>query len=157
MPTNDKEPKLTALEEKRIQRALDKAKDDILEQREEADDTAEYYATEGKKRYECIVTSTRKGEKQFELAVADPSNTSRAVILKGKCGVRLKDGLPMAAITALQDSYDYTTDEKEASTDPNVYSDVLFTPGSMPRYAVKILGEVKNPLPLGKKRKKASA
>ena len=155
MPTT-KESKFSAAEQKRLQNALNKATDDIIEKREEQNDTDEYYATEGQKRYICIVQSTRKGEKQFELTVADPKNTSRPIILRGRTGVRLESGLPMTAINALQESYDYTTEEKEASTDPNVYSDTIFTSGAMPRYSVNILGEVKDPIPLGKKNRPKS-
>ena len=144
MPT--KEPKLSQKEEKRIAQALERAKEDIIEERENQDEADHYYATEGLKRYECIVKSSRKGEKQFELSVPNPANPARAVILKGYCGVRIKDGLPMTAIDALESAYDYETEEKPTSQDPNVYQDTTFIPGERARYSVKIIGEVKKML-----------
>ncbi len=153
MPTK-KEPKLTAIEEKKIENAVEKAKAEIIEKRDVTSEIEEYYKTEGRKRYECIVTSTRKGEKQFELNTPDPSNPTRPIKLHGRCGVRLKEGLPMYAITALQESYDLHCEEKEANMDPNVYADTIHTASNMPRYSVRIFKEVEDPKPLGKARPK---
>lgn len=151
MPTN----KLTDKENKRIALAVEKAKLDILDERESDSAVKDYYAKEGKRRFRCIVTSTRKGEKTFELMVENPTNPEKPVRLNGKLGVELPEGLPQSAIDRLENAYDLTAEETSASADPSVYSGKTFVQGKMPRFNVKILGEVENPKPLGSKRKSA--
>jgi hypothetical protein len=152
MPTKtEKESKLSASEEKKLNAKIELAKLDILEKREVNSNIQEYYETEGKKRYRCIVTSTRRGEKTFELMVENPSNIEKPVRLNGKLGVEIKDGLPMVAIQRLENAFDIVSEDIPANNDPNVFSQTTFKTSGVPRYNVKILGEVESPKPLGSK------
>ena len=155
MPTNTKEPKLSDKENKRIALAVENAKLDILEDREADSSIKDYYAKEGRKRYRCIVTSTRKGEKSFELMIENPNNLEKPVRINGKLGVEITEGLPQSAIDRLENAFDLTAEDTAPDPNPNIYSQNNFVQGKMPRYNVKVLGEVENPKPLGSKRKPA--
>jgi hypothetical protein len=155
MPTK-KETVLSSLEEKKLEAKIAEAKDEILTGREHTSAIKDYYKTEGLKRYRCIVTSSRKGEKTFEMFVENPSDTNKPVKLNGKLGVELKDGLPMYAIQRLEEAYDLVAEESAINQDPNVVSQKTFSTNKMPRYNVRVLGEVENPKRLGSKAKKVS-
>ena len=152
MPTNNtKETKLSPNEEKKLNLKLEQAKLEILEKRETNNEILDYYEKEGLKRYRCIVTSTRRGEKSFELMVENPKNLDKPVRLNGKLGVELKEGLPRVAIDRLQNAFDLVSEDIVANNDPNIFSQTTFKTSGIPRYNVRELGEVENPKPLGSK------
>jgi len=149
MPTAKKaDIGLTALEEKKLDVAVESAKLDIAQKRADNSAQTEYYEGEGKKRYKCKITSMRRGEKQFELTVADPANPNHAILIREKCGVVLQQGLPMFAIDALRAAYDVEAEEVSVGADPNIHYQREFKTFHRPRYAVEVYGEVEDPKPL---------
>lgn len=137
-----KEGDLSPLEEKKLNHAVNKAKLDILAERNDDDDIKAWYRENGSKRFKCKITSTRKGEKTFELMCERPENPNKPKLVRGKLGVWLNDGLPMYVLNRLQEAFDSTAeelDERQMTGD----SGRIFSQGRIPRYNVQIGEEVK--------------
>ena len=147
--TTKPEVTLSALGEKKLLNSVEKLRLKQIEAEGRDAEIKEYYKTEGKRRFQCVVNSHRKGEKTFELFTEDPNNPDKAIRLVGLCGVVLKNGLPQKAIDALNESYDLHTEETQPNQDPNIYYQQDFKEVRTSRYTVRVIKEIENPAPLG--------
>jgi len=133
-----KKEDFSAIEEQKIQAIVSKAKVEILSDRKKDEDVKKWYAENGTKRFRCKITSTRKGEKTFELMCERPENPHKPKKIVGKLGVWLEDGLPMYVIQRLQEAYDSVAEETPEN--PNLDSGQIFQLTTIPRFNV-IVGE----------------
>jgi hypothetical protein len=142
MPVKEKD--FSAIEEKKIESIVSKTKAEILAERQGDEDIKKWYAENGEKRFECKITSTRKGEKTFELMVERPENPNKPKKIVGKTGVWLKGkyGLPMYVLQRLMSAYDLTAEGKEDS-EMGADAGEIFRTMKMPRYNVQIGSEIK--------------
>jgi len=107
----------------------------------------EDYQANCHRRWKCIVRSLRKGERSFDLTVADAQDRPHTV--SGMCGVVLEDGLTQFAINCLKGAYDMSVEERivDISKD-GIHSTV--DPVKVPCYSVEVMEEIENPKKIGK-------
>ena len=129
---------LTDAERKQLQASVAKAEEDIMNRRQANDDRDQWYK-ENSQRYRCMVTATgaRKGEKTAELFYENPQNPDKPVKLNIKLGVWLEKGLPMYVIQRLQDAFDTSAEEREATSDPLASAGTTHIMGRTPRFIVR--------------------
>lgn len=133
---------LDAKTKKEITAAAERAALNKLNETVDSDEIAKNWAVEGRRRWVCIVRSTRPGIKRFELTYPHPENRNRPVLLEGFCGVPIKEGLNTYVIKQLQKAYhmqtDYVVDEENPLQSKQ-------TTVRMPSFNVEVLEEIKEP------------
>lgn len=142
-----KEVELNAQEKKELDRKVEDAVDEVLEKKNKVNEGLEHYKQNGGRRWRCKVESTRSGVQHFEMIIADPSNPSRPVPIRGRCGVIIEEGLPQFAIDRLKESYRMETTDVPAN--PNATAGLDTRAIKVPNYTVEIFNEVQNPKPIG--------
>jgi len=113
------------------------------------------YIAECKTRYRCMVNSLRPGWDSFELTISHPV-TDAPIVVRGRCGVILEDGLTKYAIDCLRQSHDFRIEAGRSMTIEQILAAdsamVLDTKQvKQPHYSVEVYGEVENPKPVGTK------
>jgi hypothetical protein len=99
------------------------------------------------KRFDCTVHSNREGYDSFELYIADPNDKRRPIRIAGRAGVRIKQGLPFAAVEALRGEYsNKMRTRKPTGEDMGLDAE----PYRFHHWNVEVHGEVTNPKPVGK-------
>lgn len=143
-----KKVELTAKDKKEINRRMEDVVDDYLENANKSTEAQEKYRKEGKRRFRCMVESTREEFQIFELTMPHPDNPRKPITLRGKCGVIIEEGLTLFAIARLKAAYRVKPGVKKQ--DPSKNSGLLHAPVRIPNYRVEVYEEIENPLETGK-------
>jgi len=101
------------------------------------------------KRIECTVRATQpSASKVFKLNVPHPTN-GNPILIEGRCGIRIKEGLTEYAISCLERAYtNVMVEVPEAERTGDV--GLTHRRQRVPMYNVEKHGEVKDPKPIGK-------
>lgn len=135
-----------------MKQAIDKIGDMTMKEMD-ADGSANegrlQYMREGGRRWVCKVDALMKGMTTFEMAVPVPSNPDIPVIVRGRCGVVLKDGLTKFVIDRLNEAY-YVETEEDTSPRGSRNIGVDHKAVKRPLFRVNVMDEIPNPKPVGK-------
>ena len=108
-----------------------------------------YIIQDESKRFRCEVESLRPGWDHFELVAHSHKNKNRPIVVRGRCGEVIEEGLTQFMIDCLENSH-HTESKASGRVDPTKDMGVIHKKTKVPHYRVKVLGEVSNPKEVGK-------
>jgi hypothetical protein len=106
------------------------------------------YEKNGGRRYRCTVESLVPGQKFFEMTVSHPKK-DRPILIQGKCGVIIEDGLTQYMIDCLTYCHSYRM-EPRLNVDPTAQQALTYEEVKVPHFRVTVLNEIQNPKELGR-------
>jgi len=139
---------LSEKDKKAINRKMEDVVDDYLAKANSVSEVQAKYKIEGKRRFRCMVESTRPEFQVFELIMPHPDNPRKPVTVRGKCGVIIEEGLTLFAIARLKQSFRMQTSKK--NQDQSKTYGLQHTTVKIPNYRVEVYEEIENPLETGK-------
>lgn len=136
------EVKLTKAEEAALHASLEKAKDEIINERSRDEELFAKHKELWEDRYECKVTCvSRKGEKSHGVTVGHPDNPHKPYRVSIKLGEWLKEevgGLPKFIIDKFARCFDTESEELIPTNIGPDQSGVMHKMFRVPRFSVEI-------------------